>query len=139
MVGKTDNADSLFSKIEKIVKDVQASSLASEKLGKKQLAYPIKKQTEAEYFLFNFEAPGESVRTISESLRLEQEAVLRYLITKIKERKSKKGIRRTEEAKVAAPENTDEENESISEVKKAKPRKTIVAKFAKVKVRGKGK
>jgi len=95
VVGKaTGDADSLFKKIEKVVKDAGASSFLSEKLGKKPLAYPIQKQTEAEYFLFTFEVAGEAVKSISESLRLEQEAVLRYLIVvqkaKGKEKKPRK-------------------------------------------------
>lgn len=87
MVGRVDGADSLFTKIEKLVKDANASSVATLKMGKKVLAYPIKKQTDGEYFLFNFEAPGEAILQISEGLRIEQEAVLRYMLLKMKETK----------------------------------------------------
>lgn len=85
MIGSSSaDVDSLFKKVEGLVKGVNATEIVSQKLGKKSLAYPIKRQTEAEYFLFNFEVEGEAVTSISESLRLEQEDVLRYVILKTK-------------------------------------------------------
>ena len=99
VIGKADDGDSLYDKIEKLIKGANASSLAGQKLGKKTLSYPIKKQTEAEYFVFNFEAPGESIKTISDALRLEQEAVLRYMIVKQKVTKVKAVVAKKEEKK----------------------------------------
>lgn len=80
VAAKADSAAKLFEMVEKMLKGANASSVASSKMGKKSLAYPIKKQTEAEYFVFNFEAPPESLVAISDGLRLEQEMVLRYMI-----------------------------------------------------------
>lgn len=90
VIGKAENGDSVFAKIEKMVKDAQATSINSQKLGKKSLAYPIRKLMEAQYFLLSFEAPPEAVAAISESLKLEQEQILRYLLTRVKERKGKR-------------------------------------------------
>lgn len=77
------SAESTVGKIEKLLKDV-ASSVKVEKLGKRLLAYPIAKQTEGDYVLFNFEAEGSALSKINEALRLEREAILRYLIIKTK-------------------------------------------------------
>lgn len=89
VVGKVEGADTLFTKVEKLIKDANASSVSVQKMGKKVLAYPIKKQTEAEYFLFNFEAPGESILDITQGLRLEQEQVLRYMMLRTAEGRGK--------------------------------------------------
>lgn len=99
VAGKADSAAALFEMVEKMLKGANASSLVSSKMGKKSLAYPINAQTEAEYFVFNFEAPSESILAISDGLRLEQEMVLRYMIVTQKVSKVSKV---QEESKVEA-------------------------------------
>ena len=84
VIGKAGDGDAVFSKVEKILKGVKASNVKSKKMAKKELAYPIAKQTEADYLLFNFEAEGGALKDIGDSLRLEQEDVLRYLIIRTK-------------------------------------------------------
>src|SRR3990167_7056147 len=78
------DADATAKKIEKFIEDAKAASVKVEKLGRKELAYPIKKQKEADYFLFSFDAGGEEIKGICDKIRLEQEAVLRYLVIKAK-------------------------------------------------------
>lgn len=95
VIAKTDGAGEVGAKVEKALKDFGAGEVKVEKMGKKTLAYPIAKQTEAEYLLFNFEAEGEAVGKIDSMLRLEREAILRYLIIKGK----KKGIKGTKVTK----------------------------------------
>ena len=89
-----------------------------------QLAFPIKKVVEGEYVVFNFEAQGESIKKINDKLRLEQEELLRYLITKARPQKiSKKG-------------KAQEVAEEVRETKKEKPKvkvKTVTAKAKPVK------
>lgn len=118
VVGRTDSADSLFSKVEQMIKDANASSVSVEKMGKKQLAYPIKKQTEGEYFLFHFEAEGAAANSIADVLRLEQETVLRYMLLKADVKVAKtKGLK----ADVAAvkEEEPKEEKKAVKTVKVA--------------------
>lgn len=74
----------LASKVDKALKESNAAGVKFEKLGKKTLAYPIEKQTEADYLLYNFDAEGEAVGKLTDVLRLEQDAVLRYLLVKTK-------------------------------------------------------
>jgi len=90
--------NSLTVKLEKFIKDAEIQDLKVEKMGKKLLAFPISKQQEGEYFLFNFEAPGEAIGKITQNLRLEQETILRYLITKVS--KVPKGRKVIKEIKV---------------------------------------
>ena len=48
--------------------------------GKKQLAYEIRKMTEAYYYVISFEAPAEAPAEIEARVRI-MEQVLRFLIT----------------------------------------------------------
>lgn len=95
VIAKTDGAGEVGAKVEKALKDFGAGEVKTEKMGKKTLAYPIAKQTEAEYLLYNFEAEGEAVGKIDSMLRLEREAILRYLIIKQKRRKE---VRKVQES-----------------------------------------
>lgn len=98
-------AEALLSRVEKFLKEAEASDLKVNKLGRKQLAYPIKKQKEAEYFVLNFEAEGVNLKSITDKLRLEQEDLLRYMVLSAKvfkpsKRKGKKiEVAKTEEPK----------------------------------------
>ncbi len=123
LVSKIDSADALVSRVEKVLKDIDASDVKLEKLGKKTLAYQIKKQTEANYFVFNFHAQGSTISDLGDMLRLEQEALLRYLITVEKKRKLRKKVKKAEEKVVEKKEES-------------KPKVTVVTKTsAEVKVK----
>lgn len=82
IVHPKSESDTVIAKIAKIVTENDGGQLTSKSLGKKTLAQLVLKQTEGEYVLFNFQAPGEAVRKIDNLLRLEQETILRYLITR---------------------------------------------------------
>lgn len=79
---KTDS-EKFLARVKKILEEASAANLKVERMGKKLLAYPIAKQTEGEYLLFNFEAEPQAVFEISSALRLEQEQVLRYLLVRV--------------------------------------------------------
>src|SRR3972149_11364285 len=74
------DSEATAKKIEKFIEDAKAQNIKVEKLGRKELAYPVKKQKEADYFLFYFDAEGVGIKGIGDKIRLEQEAVLRYLV-----------------------------------------------------------
>ena len=121
VAGKTDSAAKLFEMVEKMLKGANASSVASSKMGKKSLAYPIKKQTEAEYFVFNFEAPPESLAAISDGLRLEQEMVLRYMVINQKATKGVGGLKaEVKETKVSVSEDKTKAKATVKVAAKVK-------------------
>jgi len=99
IVNPSGEIDPILSRVEKSLKDASATSVKINKLGKKILAYPIAKQTEGEYVVVNFEAGGEAVGAISKRLQLEQEAILRYLFIKVKEREKESKSQRVKEPK----------------------------------------
>ena len=138
------DSDATAKKIEKFIEDAKAQNVKVEKLGRKELAYPIKKQKEADYFLFYFDAAGEGIRGIGDKIRLEQEAVLRYLVIakKAKElaQKQKKAAQQEEEKSAKVTVKTVTSPKTIAQDKKtpAKGKETKVVK-AKTRVKGKKK
>jgi len=138
------DTDATAKKIEKFIADAQATNVKVEKLGRKELAYPIKKQKEADYFLFYFDAEGGSIKVIGDKIRLEQEAVLRYLVIakKAKEiaQKQKKAAQQEEERSAKVTVKTVTSSKTAAKIKKtpAKKKETKVVK-AKTKVKGKKK
>lgn len=106
IVSTIKGSEGLLSRVEKTLKDADALNLKIEKMGKKQLAYPIKKHAEAEYFLLNFDMEGSALKGVSDMLRFEQEDVLRYIILTVKARKAskRKNVQKVEEVKVEEKE-----------------------------------
>ena len=129
-------------KVEKFIEDAKAQNVKVEKLGRKELAYPIKKQKEADYFLFYFDAEGEGIRGIANKIRLEQEAVLRYLVIKAKAKeiaqKQKKAQEEGRSAKVTVKTVTSPKTAAKAKKTPVKKKDTKVVK-AKTKVKGKKK
>lgn len=115
IVSKIGESDGLLSRVEKILKDSSAADVKVEKLGKKTLAYQIKKQAEADYTLMTFNAEGSAISDLTDMLRLEQEALLRYLILVAKAGKLRKKV--------------SKKAERVEEVREEKkPKVTVVTK-----------
>ena len=114
IVASTGSNADLLGRVEKALKSANASGVKLDKMGKKQLAYTIKKQQEAEFTVINFEAEGSAISELVDMLRLEQEALLRYLLIKPKTYKIKK-------KKGTLPKEVKEEQ-------KAAPKVTVVTK-----------
>lgn len=115
LAANNEKADQLLGRVEKFIKDANGESVKVERLGKKQLAYQIKKQTDATYFVVNFQAEGEAIKPIWDKLRLEQEDLLRYLLIRKEEKKGKKKKKVSQVSEVAQEE-------------KEKPKVTVVTK-----------
>src|SRR3989344_4598931 len=96
LVTNTEKGDSLLVRVEKVLKE-SSSNLKVERLGKKTLAYKIKKQADANYYVLSFEAEGRFVKAMTDRLRLEQEDLLRFLLLKKVEKKPRQKIRKVVE------------------------------------------
>lgn len=113
IVATVDKGDSLVTRVEKVIKENHASNFKVDRIGKKSLAYPIKKQTDANYYLLNFEASPDVLKSLTDKLRFEQDDLLRYLILKNVEKKSPSRAKRVVKA---------------VEVVKEKPKVTVAVK-----------
>lgn len=117
--------------VKKILEGANATNLKVERMGKKLLAYPIAKQTEGEYLVFNFEAEPQVILEISSALRLEQEQVLRYLITRVSRVSRVPRVSRVEEKSIT--EDTEATKSVVAKTKKV----TAIAKVTKLTVKTK--
>lgn len=104
-------------KIEKIIKEADGKIVKTDNLGKRKLAYPIKKQEHAIYTFYTVEMPAQNVAKVESVLNITDE-VVRYLIVrpdlkaiakaeKLQAEKTEKAAKRGESAKVK--EETEEE------------------------------
>jgi small subunit ribosomal protein S6 len=87
--------DKVIEEINKIIKN-GGKIIKNEDLGKKILAYQIKKETEANYRMLTLEMLSEHVKELSAKLKT-NESVLRSLILKFKEKKVKQKTVKTKE------------------------------------------
>jgi len=76
-------------KIKKIITGLKGEIKKTEELGKKQLAYPIKKSQMGYYFLWEIQLPQDSLSQLNQKLKIE-EGLLRYLIVRVLKRQEEK-------------------------------------------------
>jgi small subunit ribosomal protein S6 len=76
-------------KIKKTIAGLKGEVKKTEEWGKKQLAYPIRKNEMGYYFLWEIQLPEKSLEELNQKLRIE-ESLLRYLIVKIEKRQKDK-------------------------------------------------
>lgn len=124
-------ADGADERVEKHLKDLAVTDSKKQSLGKKQLAYPIKKVVEAEYFLWTFEAEGAAVNQLDNKLRLEQELILRHLLTVFDPKKAAKTGRVSSVSGVSKVSGAEQKVEEVEEPK-AKPKVTVTTKIVAV-------
>ncbi len=65
----------IHDRIAEIIGRSQGQVVGVKDLGKKQLAYPIAKQTRGHYFQVNFQGTGKAVEDLERHLRLSEEAI----------------------------------------------------------------
>lgn len=79
LVSQTDGMED---KIEKLAKAMNGKAGRMVEMGKKQLAYPIKKVSEAHYLSWGLELSNESVVQFERKLTLDHD-ILRHLLVKL--------------------------------------------------------
>ncbi len=110
-----DQVPQTAQQIEQFVSDNGGTDLAHEQLGKKKLAYPIKKTRNGHYGVINFTAEGKAAALLDAKLRTQKAMVIRYIIVNIDEH-----LERLEKDKEAqAKMNRNRPPEKIAEDKMA--------------------
>lgn len=77
----TEALNKSISKVEGLIKKQGGTPKSINRLGRKKLAYEIKKEKEGIYNLFYFQAEPESIKEIGRVLKLDED-ILRFLIVK---------------------------------------------------------
>jgi len=122
-------------KIQKLIQDKKGKIISEENLGRKKLAYPIKKNQFGDYLVFQFNLLGEQIKSLTKELNAESE-ILRFMIAKTEKKTQEKPELKTEKPspvkdisiipeKIIEPEIKTEE--------KIKPQKVAIIKSKKVK------
>ena len=75
---------SLLEKIKGLITTAGGQGIQVEPWGRRHLAYPIKKITEAQYFLIRAQLPAQALRELERNLRLTEE-ILRFLLVRTDE------------------------------------------------------
>ena len=81
---KDEVKDKFVEKTEKVLKALDGSVVRTQDMGRKQLAYKIKNQSEGIYLNMQLEMPAASVIQLDKKLSVDKE-VLRYLLVKVSE------------------------------------------------------
>ena len=74
----------LLEKIKGLITTAGGQGIQVEPWGRRHLAYPIKKITEAQYFLIRAQLPAQALRELERNLRLTEE-ILRFLLVRADE------------------------------------------------------
>jgi small subunit ribosomal protein S6 len=91
-----EEIDKLTAQMDAVVSGAGGKTEKIDKMGRRRLAYRVKKQREGLYILFTFEGNGDTVREFERRLKV-TDAVIKYLAVRVDER-----ARAAVEAKAAA-------------------------------------
>lgn len=101
---KEDVITKLNEEIIKLVEDDGGSIIKTEDMGKRRMAYRIKKFTEGYYYLFEIEDSGKAIAEVERRMRV-NDKIIRYLTVRVDEE-------RKTAAKVDAKRNSGKKEDS---------------------------
>lgn len=91
-IGTPETADEDITKlnetIQQLVEKEGGSVIKTEAMGKRKLAYPIKKKTEGHYTLFEIEGSGQEIAELERRFRV-NDTVMRYITVRVDEDRKK--------------------------------------------------
>ncbi len=108
-VADTEVSD-ITSEVKKHIESLEGTSVVENLLGKKKLAYPIKKTRNGHYVVVNFEMDANKINIFSAKIKSMNLSIIRYLLINLEEH-----LGRTKKDKV--------EQEKLSKAQTAKPAK----------------
>ena len=100
-----EEIDKLTAQMDTVVEGAGGKTEKIEKMGRRRLAYRVKKQREGFYILFSFEGNGDTVREFERRLKV-TDAVIKYLTVRVDERARAAAEAKSEAAKKAAAART---------------------------------
>ena len=90
-----EEIDRINGQLEAVVKGMQGEVVSVEKIGKRKLAYRVRKFEEGHYVLFNIKATGDVVKEFERRLKV-TDSVLRYISVRVD-----KALKRVDKIKAA--------------------------------------
>jgi small subunit ribosomal protein S6 len=134
-----DQLPQVTSQIVKIVEDFGGKNLVENQLGKKKLAYPIKKTRNGFYGLITFDIDTKKVNELDAKIRTQDATIIRYIMINIDEHLARLEKDKVAQAKLSRPQATEDGTEVVAplveetvkeEVKKPVAKEEIVAEVA---------
>ncbi|MDR1952848.1 MAG: 30S ribosomal protein S6 [Elusimicrobiota bacterium] len=108
--------EELTEKVKKIIETTNGSVKTVQQLGRKKLAYTIKKFNEGSYVYMEISGNGEMVNAIETFFKLTDD-IIRYLTVKVeKKKKQVKAANTPVSPEKAAPQKTEVDNESTEQL-----------------------
>lgn len=80
-----DQVPEVSEQIRKFVSDFGGTEVEETNLGKKKLAYPVKRTRNAFYVVVNFSMPGEKLNEFDAKIRTQENTIIRYIIVNLDE------------------------------------------------------
>jgi small subunit ribosomal protein S6 len=109
-----EKIDELVEKIRKIVEDTKGQILITQQLGKKRLAYPIKKYREGSYVYFELSGTGESISALENFFKV-NDTIIRSLTVKAgKKKPAKPAAIAAEEPKQQIPQDAAQAPQEVT-------------------------
>lgn len=106
--------------IKKFVEDFGGSDIREQQLGKKKLAYPIKKTRNGHYVVVNFEMDTKKINDLDAKIRTQNNNIIRYILINIDEHlarlakdaiiQAKMPVRKQPEAEAEVVEKSEEKS-----------------------------
>src|SRR3977135_4353457 len=95
-----DEVPKIYASILKFAEDFGATDIKESQLGKKKLAYPIKKTRNGHYVVVNFTMDTKSIKTFDAKIRAQNSSIIRYIIVNLDEHLERMEKDRIEQSKI---------------------------------------
>ncbi len=113
-----DHIEKLNSAISELIETQGGSVVKVEDMGRRRMAYKIKKNTEGRYVLFEIEGSGKEIAELERRMRV-NDTIFRYITVRVDEdRKTAEKIRAKREKKLSR-RRADRTNTEVSETAEA--------------------
>jgi small subunit ribosomal protein S6 len=116
-----DQVPTLASQIVKFVSDFGGSDITETQMGKKKLAYPVKKTRNGFYGLVNFEMDSRKINDFDAKIRTQDNTIIRYIIVNMDEHIKRSAKDVEVQSKMNRTPQPGDENQDEAEAPVAKP------------------
>lgn len=116
-----DQVQTIADTIRKFIEDFGGSEVKETQLGKKKLAYPIKKTRNGHYVVVNFTMDATKINQLEARVHSQDASIIRYILINLDEHYDRLEKDKVEQAKLST--RTPEEAATIAKPKAAAPEK----------------
>lgn len=120
-----DQLPQVTSQIVKIVEDFGGKSVVENQLGKKKLAYPIKKTRNGFYGLITFDIDTKKVNELDAKIRTQDATIIRYIMINIDEHLARLEKDKVAQAKLSRPQVNEDGTEITTPVTEETPKEEV--------------